>query len=306
MKKTIYAQKITAKKGQVVIIVLLILVVVLTVGLSVATRTVTDIKTARQTELSNRAFNAAEAGIESVLSGIAPGTNVTVGSGTNASTYNVTVNTVGGQSGEAFVFNKPIVKDDTQQIWLMGHKSDGSLDETNSLSQNFNSKDIYIYWGNNGQSPSVAGTPALEVSAIYKNAGTYKIAKGVYDPNAARSATNGFISTGIDTAGNFTAGKLAYKITVDLSTAPFSIAGIPATSTLYALRLRLLYNDTPQMLGAQPVDNSKLFPIQGKLISSTGNAGNIYRKVEVFESYASLPPIFDFVIFNGSNTSLQK
>lgn len=298
-----------SKRGQVVIIVLLILVVVLTIGLSVATRTVTDIKTARQTELSNRAFNAAEAGIEAVLSGISPTGNITVGSGANQSNYNVSVNTVGGTGGEAFIFNKPVNKDDTQQIWLMGHKDDGSLDETNSQGKNFNSKDLYVYWGNTGQRSDVSGpsgiTPAVEISVIYKDAAGYKIAKGLFDPNASRAASNNFSST-VDTAGNYTSSKLAFRKTVDLEQAPFGITGVGSTSKLYALRMRLLYNDAAQMMGAQPFNGTDMFPIQGKIISSTGNAGNVYRKVEVFESFPALPPIFDYVIFNGSNTSLGK
>lgn len=291
----------TSKSGQVVIIVLLILVVVLTIGLSVATRTVTDIKISKQTELSNRAFNAAEAGVEAVLSGKSPTGNITVGSGINTSTYNVSVVTVGGVAGEAFIFNKSVSKDDTQQIWLVGHNTaDNSINLTDPL--NFNSLQFNVLWGNTGQTNDVSTTPAIEVSVIYDQSGI-KMAKGIYDPNASRTSTNNFL-TGVE-VGEYTSSKLRFRKLIDLTQSPYLlVAG--GGLRLYALRLRMLYNDVPQLLGAQPVNGSDTFPVQGKLISSTGNADNVYRKVEVFESFPALPPIFDYAIFNGSVNSLQK
>ncbi len=305
--------KKSSKSGQVVIIILLILVVVLTVGLSIATRTVTDIKVAKQTELSNRAFNAAEAGIEAVLAGQYDPDNpsVTIGSSNNSSNYTIApLLNKGGEVGEAFVFSKAIVKDDTQQVWLMSHKtSDGTLDENNSEGKNFNSPGLDIYWGNKDFSASSANTPAIELSVIYKEASDFKMSKGAYDPNTTRA--NNFI-TGVS-VGNYLTPDNNFRFWqgIDLCSAPFSL---PCTSgelngnvKLYALRLRLLYNSSePHALAVAPSDDSKSLPVQGRLISSTGNAGNVYRKVEVFESFPALPPIFDYVIFNGSTNSLQK
>ncbi len=297
--------------GQALVIVLLVLVVILTIGLALVSRTVTDIKLSGQTELSNRAFNAAEAGVEAVLGGGSAQNNVTVGSGTSTATYNVNSTTVGG-TNQAFVLNQAVARDNTQQIWFMGHKSDGSLgctDIDGTPLKCFNSNSLTVYWGNPGQSadqtvaPNI--TPALEVTIIYKTAGGYQIAKGVYDPSASRASTNNFL-TGVNTAGSFTDDKLQFKKELDLSQAPFSISGIGTTATLYALRLRLLYNDVPQLLGAQPTVNTDTFPIQGKIISSSGSAGNVTRKVQVFESYPYLPGVFDFVLFNGSGNSLSK
>lgn len=297
--------KIKAKKGQAVIIVLLILVVVLTIGLSVATNTVRDIKISQQTELSNRAFNAAEAGIEAALSGQGTEKTVTIGTGADQVTYNVEITTQGGVSGDAFVFNKPVAKDDTQQIWFVGHN-----EEDNSLNlsdpKNFNDKDIIFYWGNTRQASDIPTTPALEVSVIYQEGGVFKMAKGVYDPNSGRTSNNNFLPVNDISGGYLDPYNFQFMKLVDLEEAPF---GIPAGTTLYAVRLRLLYNDDPsgpQLLGAQPADMLKTFPVQGRLISSTGTASNVNRKVEVFESYPALPPIFDYVIFNGSNNSLQK
>lgn len=56
------------KSGQILILVLLIVVVSLAVGLSVASRNLTNLKISTQTQESQRAFSAAEGGVEDVLS----------------------------------------------------------------------------------------------------------------------------------------------------------------------------------------------------------------------------------------------
>src|SRR3970040_1823596 len=61
---------IDMKSGQILILVLLIVVVALAVGLSVASRNITNLRTSTQTEQSQRAFTAAEGGVEDVLSRI--------------------------------------------------------------------------------------------------------------------------------------------------------------------------------------------------------------------------------------------
>ena len=70
------------KSGQILILVLLIVVVALAVGLSVASRNITNLRTATQTDQSQRAFTAAEGGVESVLSDLgsyAANPNITSG-----------------------------------------------------------------------------------------------------------------------------------------------------------------------------------------------------------------------------------
>jgi hypothetical protein len=58
------------RSGQILILVLLVVVVALAVGLSVASRNITNLRTSTQTEQSQRAFSAAEGGVEDVLSNL--------------------------------------------------------------------------------------------------------------------------------------------------------------------------------------------------------------------------------------------
>ena len=50
------------KQGQILILVLLVVVVILAIGLSVASRNITNLRTSTQTENSQKAFSAAEGG----------------------------------------------------------------------------------------------------------------------------------------------------------------------------------------------------------------------------------------------------
>src|SRR5690349_3201017 len=95
------------ERGQILLIVVLVMTVALTIGLSVATRTINNIRTSTDEENSQRAFSAAEAGIEQALQ------NSTASSGTfanNTSSYQTSIATVAGL--DVSLNNKvPILKD---------------------------------------------------------------------------------------------------------------------------------------------------------------------------------------------------
>jgi len=55
------------QRGQVLLIVVLVMVIALTVGLSVISRSVTTLRTTKESESSQRAFSAAEAGVAKLL-----------------------------------------------------------------------------------------------------------------------------------------------------------------------------------------------------------------------------------------------
>jgi len=57
-----------AQSGQVGIAVILVMVVMSTIGISLATRSATDVRTARQSQEATQTFSAAEAALENILS----------------------------------------------------------------------------------------------------------------------------------------------------------------------------------------------------------------------------------------------
>src|SRR4051812_24360818 len=55
------------EQGQILLVVVLLMVIVLTIGLSLATRSVTNLRQATEEDNSQRAFSAAEAGVQVAL-----------------------------------------------------------------------------------------------------------------------------------------------------------------------------------------------------------------------------------------------
>ena len=78
----------SSQSGQIVLISLLVLTIATTVGLSLLSRTTTDVALTAELEESSRAFSAAEAGIEQILkTGVATGAQVL----TSGVTYDASV-----------------------------------------------------------------------------------------------------------------------------------------------------------------------------------------------------------------------
>lgn len=257
------------QKGQIVLIVLLIMVVGLTMGLAVISRSVTNIKMSTQTEQSQRAFSAAEAGIEEYLRlGVTPAPQSIGGAN-----FTVSKSNVGGGTSPYII--RDVARDDTQTVWLAAHNADGTINETSY----YQGATIDLCWGGNNA--------ALEASVFYKDpvALTYKVSRYAIDPDSGRRTSNSFYAPA---AGG--CGGLNYKYTVNLS-------ALPAGPKIL-LRLRPVYAQTSVGVVA-PVAPG--LPTQGSQVESTGQAGETSRKVQVFQSYPVLPPIFDYVLFSGQS-----
>lgn len=265
--------------GQALLVILLIMAVALTVGLAVVSRSITDIRLSQEQEESARAFSVAEAGLESLLVGEVPPSEL------EGFTIKTTTQNLGGTTG--FVFPEQINKGDTQTIWLVSHKDDGTLD---SDFRNFS--DFKFYWGNKGLGGSSDTDPALEAFIIYKDGNEYKTRRVAFDPKAGRSG--GF--AGVD-VGIFSLEGKDFSFQANFGPVP--------SGNLYALRIKLLYNNEPQILGIEAV-NAEL-PIQGKCYQSEASSPTtgISRKVQQCQLHKSLPAIFDYVLFSEQDLTHQ-
>lgn len=266
--------------GQALLIILLIMAVGLTVGLAVISRSVTDIGISRQEEESARVFSVAEAGIEEALKlGYAPPGAIEIGGIT------ATVNQINLGKTLEFAFPGEYEVGDIQTLWLVEHKEDGTLDTNNKYSAGT----IEVYWGKEGGT-----TPALEVTLIY-NQGGVKIMRWALDPDGTRKASNNF---DLADSGNFQIGGKTFKYKKSLSSLPCP------SSICYALRLRLLYNNQPQILGAKGVNT---LPSQGICYESTATnpQTGITRKVRQCRLHKAPPGIFDYVLYSNQNLSKE-
>lgn len=286
-------KRIQTTSGQALVIIVLVLAVGLTIGLSVISRSVTDIGISRQEEEAARALSWAEAGIEEALK-----VNLGMGDVLTETDGNVTftVTAVGQGGGELFDFGEAtFAQGDTQTIWLIEYTEEGWGDDSFPAGGK-----ITLCWGSDTENPI-----AIEASLIY-DAGSedYQLARGAYDADLGRTAENKFTLAEDRDGGNCGDLDLAFGHTIDLDVDPPGGFGVPIGATLYMLRLKLIYNDEPEPIAA--FGNGANFPPQGKcyLSSAVLADSNVTRRVQQCQFYRSPPPIFDYVLFSG--TSLIK
>lgn len=253
------------QRGQVLLLVVLVVTVALTVGLSAVTQSITNLRITEEEESSQRAFTAAEAGIEQALKtgeGVT-GEGVTVGD--NAKIKQVTISDV---SGDKIIMNSgnPIQKNDSVDLWLS--KYPGYSDPfTGNLS---------VYWGGPGEAvctPENNSQAALEIVLLTGPTDNPAATHFVYDPCPPRQSTN-FFAQPSATGGNLSLAGKSFAYRAD-------ILGI--TNGLLA-RIIPLYAATP--LGVQ---TSTTLPSQGRYIESVGESGQTQHKISVFRGYPKLP-----------------
>jgi len=272
--------------GQTLLIILLVAAVILTIGLAVASYSITNIKISQQEEESARVFSAAEAGIEEALrlGGLPEGGTITVGE--------ITANVTEQIQGESSIFNfagDKFESGELANIWLIGHDVDGGLDPSTYFPANGT---VTVCWGDSTDT-SGDDTPALELALLYQDSGSFKVARGAYDPKDRGNAFE--LADDID-GGN--CGNLAFAKDVNLG----ADLGIPGGAIPYTLRLRLLYNSSANSLAVSASSN---LPKQGKCYESTASIveSGVTRKVRQCQFFQSPPEIFDYVLFSGGNLS---
>ena len=286
--------------GQILVLVLLVVLVALTIGLSIASRTLSTLRNTAELDQSNRAFSAAEAGIERALALLKANPNLDCEvtdctgniSGIDAK---VTVADAGGTT-DAFGVST-LDKDDVLQV---------NLDTYTGTS-------LDLYWGNQGDNAgsTCPNASAVVVSVVYRNtsSGAYGLGKNAYDVcldaplsgnNFDRSSITIDPPDVLDLQDGETRGEYGYKVSLSLTPGgPYVATG----SVPVMARVRLMY------VGDKPIafdPNSNLLPVQGQQIVSTAVVGGKQRTVKVLKTTSSLPAIFDYALFNGSTSPLTK
>lgn len=270
------------ERGQVLIISLLVLVVALTVGLSVAVRTITTTRMTAAEDTSQRAFSAAEAGLERALTAGVDFTGVPL---SNNSSYSTT--TVELPTNDLLVDNGAfIAKDDPVDVWLSDYPA-----YTNPWGGN-----LTIFWGSG--SDNCVGTPeanntmaAIEVILIRGSGAAPTIDHFAYDPCSPRANSNNFVDVSTSVGDSFGGKTFTHR----------AIIPVPAASGLMA-RIIPLYAGT--YIG---VRGSAALPSQGKVITSIGCSGGTgadcsggtKRKIVSFRGYPKAPvELYPFLIFS--------
>ena len=284
--------------GQALLLVLLSMAVVLTIVLSILSRTVTDIAVTSRGEEALRAFSAAEAGVEQALIVGADIGSTAIGDASFSAD-------VSGFASGSQEFANPVTLAAGESIlfWFVAHDpSTGSL-VCNVSYPCFTGSQFKICWGKPGTPAGSATTPAVEISTFYATTpgdyGTVRIARQTADANSLRTATNNFSAPDGATC-TIGSDSFAFQKTVDLA-----LLGVPAGSYgvqngLQFVKVRFLYNtDITHNAGINVnFAGNTLLPSQGLRIESVGKSGEANRKIDVFQGFGEVPPVFDVAVFS--------
>ncbi len=322
-----------SQSGQILIIFLLILVVGLAIVLSIASRTVTDVRQTTTSDESNRAYFAAESGVENALKKIQENPSFTASfaddlakvnlESVNRASAEVSVEDLRVTAPAVFEFPNSVAKDEVVQVSLINTFNTLTSSGTgNSLVRN---DGLNVYW--DAESTAVSPVPAIEVSIVSCSGGVncasspdFEIKKYTFDP---ASRANGFCppTAGVLGISNYnkttTTGinrSYHYKATVKFNTASCNNDVVTIGYNPVLARIRLLYNTTSVKLAVEATSSSsswaegqKDLPSQGSLITSVGSTpSGVNRKLTVTRLYPALPAIFDYVLYNGSSQPLSK
>ena len=314
---SLFLKRNVGNQGQALLIVLLTLSVVLTIVLSIVSRSITDISITSLEEDSQRAFNAAEAGVEQALlkggaiaeTDIDPNPNITT-------SFNTTVSAL-TPSGNEFVYPSDLLSGESGTFWFVSQDAFGVL--TCSGFPCLRASQINVCWGTAGTPAGSTTTPAVEVFVFYDTtqagvtSGDFSnanLARLAFDPNPVRIPNNNFAAAGggcpITTRSfAFSTGNINLPSDMGISCAT------NRSGCLILAKVRMYYNhdplsleDFPHPVGifVTPVGGTGL-AAQGILIDSTGVSGESTRKVNVFQAYGEPPFVFDSAVFSSGDVS---
>jgi len=273
-------------EGQVLLIILLVISVLLVVGLSIVSRSVTDIKISQQSQEAARALWIAQAELEKAIKA-----NASIGT-TRDEGLNVEYSVVKSDiSGGEFIFPEKTNANESVTLWLVPHsETTGEIvaPATPAEYQARLPRKVSLYWAETGK-------PALEATLIYKNAaGNFLFRRYVFDSDFTRA----------DTQTYFTRASIIGCAPIKGKTLSFCSGKIdfPANTIPYLLRLRLLFTATPQFIGAKSEDG-KDFPVQGSCFDAMAKVSEsgVTRRLSECRLWQTTPPIFDYLLFSGIN-----
>ena len=253
------------KKGQVLVLVLLVVVVALAVGLSVASRNLTNLRTTTQTEQSQRAFNAAEGGIESILPDLvaaAAAGSQTIPVGDLTAT--VTVNA------------------ETEYLWTI---PEGEVGQVKLVDEVGLPTDIQIEWAPRGGSEdnSAGGTTAsIEITKVSLSGGVFSQERWAYAGDSAASSGN---EDSFDSPTSCSSIDYTKCVLITFN-----------TSNDLILRIRPFWNQATVKVTA--IGGS--LPDQLYDVTSTASTElGLTRKIQVTKTaFPQLPAVFDYVLYS--------
>lgn len=267
------------QSGQILLVVVLTMIVALTVGLSIAARVVTELKLSKQNEESQRAFQAAEAGIQQSLE-----SKESIGSPipfeNNASFSTTFVEDL----GSVIVVNNGLEVDQSvgADVWLSEYSATQSGLFSNPMGGG-SAVPITIYWGDPSQTSCLSSgdgvAPAIEVVLLKGPVSSPTIQKNIYEASGCASSNRiSNASEGSTAGGPFTWNGVQFRNSASLQ------FGGSALSNGLIMKVIPIFNSSVVAFQA-----GITFPSQGSVVESIGTSGDTVRKVVYFQSHPQLP-----------------
>lgn len=265
------------KSGQILILVLLVVVVALAVGLSVASRNLTNLRTSTQTEQSQRAFTAAEGGVEDILSRLNTLVLEPTTAGCTGSLANKTCSVnVGNLTTEVKIsagVNEYLNRVDLGSI--------AQVDVANSSAGNR----ISTEWADGSKSDELPAA-SVEITIVSESGGVYSQIRYYY---TAGGVPAGGSETG---TGIVTASSGCLKLTKCAEIA------LPADAKI--VRIKPFWNNTTVRVtgvGSYSIPDQQ-YRIESVASTDTG----VTRRVEVTRTkLQQVPAAFDYVLYSESS-----
>ena len=306
-----------SQRGQILILFLLVLVLGLAIVLSDASRTITDLRTSTTSDESNRAYFAAEAGLEEALQEIESTGSLSTPLSLDFNDINTTATTqivAGTGEREVFVYPFPVERDDVAQVMM--------LNDPDDFTDGWNGSELTIWWGTNPAGIN-ARNQAIEVSVLYHD-GNFKITKFGFDPLnrgnsfcfSAPGVTEHLSGQGVEDDVTGVGNTFYYSAVVNIRSGNVASCGVgqhgpgigPAgSSDPVFLRIRPLYNTDPIPVAVESPSGGPKLPNQAFDVESTGQTvSGVTRKIKASSLFPALPAFFDYVLFNAGDSSLIK
>lgn len=286
---------VTLKRGQVTVLVLLLGILGLTVGLSVVSRSLSDLKQASYVDFGTKALAAAETGAEYALNQISSPSFSSANLSTQCNTATPSQQQVYDAANPAG--NKITLDASTgvQSVYYSicpdssgySQKSNVAKDEVHQVDLNTPgsgawTSNIRVIW----QSPA-----AVEVSVLYQDlSGAYTIKRFAYNSsaNTVINAATGTLASSNDCLGTtLPVGSTWYRVPADLT----------GTNAIQ-VRVRPIGNSSSIFVcGATPLPG-QFYTVISKAVTTNGTVKRVQVTRDIF---GHLPSVFDNVIYSGGS-----
>jgi len=268
-----------SQKGQALLIIVLVMVVAITIGLSVASRTVTNLRTAEDQVNSQKALSAAEAGIEQIMESNSYSTIAS--SFLNGPNYVTQIATASAFANTNYFLNggNPVKKSEGDTVWITPYSAESAKLFTTTWSGN-----LTVYWGSSSDtcSNNLTNTmAAMEIVVLVGPKATPSVKTYGFDPC---NGTKAPVSPDRKTSESFRDVNVGATLDTNFGRKTFPYSATIAIAQGLMVRVIPLYADTGIVVKSD-VD----LPPQGKYISSTGTSTNTQRKITVFQGFPEIP-----------------